>query len=386
MNRQSWLERGAIRFGPLISLLLLAGLLMPVPAQAEGGLGLSGSFYRQAFEIPQGSSVSAPSIYVVVFNNSDEEFGVRMTTEAPVGVNIILSEDDFTLQPGEQNKVFIEVEVTNDAAPGEYEIGVTAESYKEGVGGIQLVGSAGQSATLVVLGESASVTVRVVSPDGEPVAAVVRLFKVMAGENHEFAYGETGTLEATVSPGSFIAQAYLGGNRLAEESFDVAADEEKTVNLTVATVYFEGFGIVPNYATESGELAFAEVVYTINNLYQIFPQAEVMLRVSHGGTPEEVRLAAFTPLGVGRMSGLSYNYIPAEGWKQGSYSFRLELYCGGELYAATQQQELVAGGTSAATNGSSSAGGGSFNWMIVAGGAAGLALFIVAAVLLRRRG
>jgi len=350
MNCHSWLKRGVIGFAPLIPLLLLAGLFMAAPAQAAGGLALSGSFYRQAFEIPQGSSVSAPSIYVVVFNQSDAEFGVRMSSEAPVGVNITLSHDDFTLEADEQQKVLIGVEVTHDAAPGEYEISVTAESYKQGVSGIQLLGAAGQSATLTVLGESASVTVQAVSPEGEPVVAVVRLFKVIAGENYEFAYSETGSLEATVSPGSFIASAYVGGEKLAEEAFDVAADEEKTVTLTVGTIYFEGFGVVPNYHTGSGELAFAQIVYTVRNLYQPVANAEIMLLVTRDGASlEEISLATLSPLDIGRV-GLNYNYIPPAGWVIGSYGFRLQLNLDGEPYATTLEEQLnvsvggVAGG------------------------------------------
>ncbi len=381
MNWHSCLKRGVVRFVPLIPLLLLAGLFVAAPAQAQGGLAISGSFYRQAFEIPQDSSVSAPSVYVVVFNQGDEEFGIRMTWEAPVGVNINLSHDDFTLGPGTQQKVLIGVEVSQDAAPGEYEISVTAESYKEGVGGIQIMGAAGQSATLVVLGESASVTVQAASPEGEPVVAVVRLFKVIAGENYEFAYSETGTLEATVSPGSFIASAYVGGEKLAEEGFDVATDEEKTVTLTVGTIYFEGFGIVPNYHTETGELAFAQIVYTVRNLYQPVANAEITLLVTRDGASlDEISLATLSPLDIGRV-GLNYNYIPSGDWVIGSYGFKLQLHLDGEPYATTLEERLnvTVGGLAGGGDGGVSVA------LIVGIAAAALAVGGIGYLLLRRR-
>ena len=96
--------------------------------------------------------------------------------------------------------MLVGVEVTKDAAPGEYEVSVTAESYKECVSGIQLAGAAGQSAKLTVLGESALVTARAVSPEGQPVVATVRLYRVVARQSQEIAYSETGTLEAKVAP------------------------------------------------------------------------------------------------------------------------------------------------------------------------------------------
>jgi hypothetical protein len=329
------------RFAVLIPLVLLASLFIPALAEAQGGIAISGSFYRQPLEIPQGCSVSGPSIYVVVFNNGNEELGVRMTTDTPTGVNITLSEDDFTIPASGQHKVMIGVEVSEDAVPGEYEIGVTAQSYKEGVAGIQLMGAAGQSATLKVLGESALVKVTMVNPGGEPMVGVVRLFKVIEGQNYEFAYSATGMLEVRVSPGSFITSGYVGGEKLAEETFDIAADEEKTLILMVKTVYFEGFSIVPNYYTETGKLAFAQVVYTLNNLYQAYPDAEMVLKVTFDGTPlEETTVATLTPLEKGRVE-LKYNYIPSRGWVDGTYGFMLQLNLEGKSYVTTTEEQLT---------------------------------------------
>ena len=322
-------------------LLALASFLLPLPAQAQGGIALSGSFYRQEFEIPQGASLSAPGVYVIVFNNGDEEFKVRMTSQAPLGVNLSFSEDNFSLEAGGQKKVLIAVEVAQDAAPGEYEISIVAEPYREEeAGGIQIMGAAGQSASLVVLGESARVTAQMVSPEGGPVPGVVRLFKMVDDQSYEVAYSETGTLEVTVAPGSYIAAAYVAGEMLAEEHFEVTANEEKEVTLTVKTVYFEGFGVVPNYREGTEELAFAQVVYTVKNLYKPVENAQVILKVNFNDAPlDEVSLATLSPLEIGRV-GLNYNYIPAEGWKSGSYGFELELRLEGKPYATTQGETL----------------------------------------------
>lgn len=339
----------------LIPVFLLASLLAPAAAQAQGGIAISGSFYQQAFQIPQGSSAGGPSIYVVVFNNSSEGLSVRMTSQAPPGVNIILSHKDFTLPPGGQQKVLVAVEVTKDAVPGEYDLTVTAESYKEGAAGIKLAGAAGQRAKLVVLGESALVTVRAVSPEGQPVVAMVRLYRVVTEQSYEVAYSETGTLEAKVAPGSFIAASYVGGEKLAEESFTVAANEKKTVTLSGATVYFEGFGIVPNYQKEGGKLAFVQIVYTVRNLYQRVAKGEVILEVSRDEAPlEELSLAALSPLDIGRV-GLKYNYIPSAGWVDGSYRFKLQLKLDGKPYATTLVERLEVSGGGVAGGGMSPA-------------------------------
>jgi len=329
--------RGAISFALL---LIMTCLYCALPAQAEGGFALSGSFYAQEFELPQGASLDVPDVYVVVFNNSDGDFMVRMTTQAPLGVKLLLSEEDFSLDAGEHKRVEVGVEVSSDATPGEHQISITAEPYREGETGIQIMGAAGQSARLVVVGEAASARVQTVSPEGDPVPGVIRLFKVMAGKRYEVAYSESGVIEATIAPGSYVAAAYIAGEELAEESFEVAADERKTVSLPLETVYFESFGLVPNYSKATNELAFAQVVYTIKNLYRSVQKAEVVLHVSLNGTAlDEVTLITLSPLEKGRV-GLNYNYVSSEGWGSGTYSFKLELLLDGKSYAMTLEERL----------------------------------------------
>ncbi len=377
MKGFSYRKRGAIFLAPLLAVLCLISLLMVLPVQAEGGLAISGSFYRQDFEIPQGSSISSPDVYVVVFNNSETSLGIKMAVQTPLGVKINLSESEFTLPPGKQQQVNIGVEVTTDAAPGGYELTVTAESSQQGVTGIQISGAASQTAKLTVLGASGTVKVQAVSPEGESLVASIRLYRVMAGQNTGIATSETGTLETKVAPGSFIAQVYIGGEKQAEQSFTVAKDENKTITLSAATIYFEGFGIVPNNDKATGKLAFAQIVYTVKNLYQPVKQAEVILEVNRGGTKlEDVSLANLSPLEMGQ-AGLNYNYIPSAGWVRGVYSFKLRLQIEGKPYATTLEQTLNVSGSSTK--------GAGLNLLVIGGIVIGVLLIAGAGVLVWRR-
>jgi type 1 fimbria pilin len=370
------IKRGAGWLAPLL-LLLTSSLLMAPPARA-GGFAMSGSFYRQDFEIPVGTTLSTPDIYVVVFNNSDEDFNIKMTTEAPTGVELMLSEKDFPLKAGEQNKVEIGVNVSDAAVPGKYTLKVTAEAHKEGTG-IQLLGSAAQTAKLTVIGESASVEIATVTPDGGPVSALVRLYKQSGNQNLNVGYSETGSLKQKVSPGNYLAEAYVGGNKLADKSFSMAANETKKITLEVKTVYFEGFGIVPNYNTGTKELAFAEVDYSVNNLLEPFPEAKVVLKVTRGGAPlSDTNLATLAPLEKGRVS-LSYNYIPSGGWQKTTYIFKLNLIIDGKPYVSSKEEklELGAGGTSKPA--------GNINWFVIGAIAGGVVILIVIIIILMMR-
>jgi hypothetical protein len=104
--------------------------------------------------------------------------------------------------------------------------------------------------------------------------------------------------------------------------------------------YFAGFGIVPNYYAETGELAFAHMVYQVRNLYQPVADIELILKVSlDGETLEDILLLSMKELSLGDISG-SQDYIPPQGWGSGSYTFKAELYVNGEPYAVTLAEQL----------------------------------------------
>ena len=363
-----------------MALWLLTAVLVTVPVKAAGGLALSGSFYRQDFEMPPGSKLSSPDVNVVVFNNGDTNMSIKMSSETPLGVKLIFSENNFELNAAGQKKIEIGIEVGQEAVPGEYQLKVTAEAYKD-TEGIQLLGAAGQDAKLTIIGQAASVEITSVSPSGEPIPAVIRLFRQINSDTFDVGYSETGSLKARVAPGNYMSSAYVAERKVAEESFSISAGEEKKVLLEVKTVYFEGFSVVPNYDKSTGELAMAKVVYAVNNLYQAFPQAEVILKISHDGVPlDETVLVNLAPLEKGKME-LSYNYIPAEGWKQGIYRFKLELRIGGEPYTVSSEIELEGNSTSPTTA------GGAFNWSLIGGITGGIVLVVAVAIILlvRRR-
>jgi len=330
------------------SLLLAAALLISSlsltfassPALAQGGIGISGSFYQQKFQIPQGSSVGGQSIDVVVFNTGNASLRVKMTTQVPAGVNMTLSQNDFTIKAGGQQQVLVGLEVSKSAVPGEYEVGISAESFADTGAGIHLAGSAQQTAKLIVLGDSGMVSVQAKSPDGKPITATVRLYRIVGGQNFEVTSSENGSVNIKVAPGNFTAVSYIGGLKVAEEPFSIANGDSKSIILSGATVYFEDFGAVPNYQKDDGSLAFVKLVYTVRNLSQKVDKAEVILTVSYNGSPpQEELLATLSPLETGS-AGLNYNYTPAGGWRSGTYKLKLQLNLNGKPYAYTQEQQI----------------------------------------------
>lgn len=340
--QRSWLKSAGKAI--LIALLWVAIMFSPgMPLRAAGGFALSGSFSTYKFEMPQNSSIISTEVYVVVFNNTEKELNVRMIAQSPLGIKIAFTPENFVLQAMENKKVEISIEVTSDVAPGEYEISVTAEPYKKENKGIQILGAASQSARIVVLGEGAQITARVVNSDGELIPSVVRLTKVVNGQRYEIAYSENGILEAKVAPGSYIVGAYIKGEKVKEQSFEIEAGKRQTLDLVVTPLYFEEFEIVPVYRGKTEEIAFAHIVYAIKNLDKPIGKAEVVLCVSLNETEiERISLVTLNPLDLGR-SSFQYNYLPDEGWREGNYIFQLQLYDGEKLCAFSMKKQLKIG-------------------------------------------
>jgi hypothetical protein len=371
----------------VLGTVLPSGLAGPSTSVAASGIAITGSFYRQAFEIPQGGSAVGPSIYVVVSNQGTDEFNVRMLTAAVTsdnvpesGISINLSRVSFSLQAGAQQKIQVGVNVAESVPAGQYEVSIVAESYGDGGQGISISGSAAQTASLAVTGDSATISVSTVGPSGQPVLAQVRLFRMVGGSGYEVTYSDSGSLTAKVAPGTFSAEAYsptTGAQLCDPATFDVAAGEDKTIALIARTVYFEDdFVVVPNYDSETNKLLNARTLTTLTNVLQTLAGTEVRLVVTFNGDPlEEITVLGPLSLPVGQ-TGVPWNYIPEDGWKSGLYGFKYQLYVDGQLVAETVEQTLKVGGGGFA----------SWLWMIFAvlGALGGAGLGFLVFLLIKR--
>jgi len=294
------------------------------------------------------------------------------------GIDLGLPTDDFVLQAGEQRQLLVVIEVASYVAPDTYPVMISAEGWDAGTG-LTLLGSAAEQASVTVIGEGATVVLDTAAPGGEPVVGTIRLFRVVDGVSFECAYSTSGHLEAGVAPGHYLVWAEMNGTKQedTEQEFDLVANEQKSLTLTIEIIYFEAFAVNPAYHPQTNELGYVQITYTVNNVYQQVDSAEVRLVVTlNGAQLEEIPgILSVSPLNVGRI-GMPYEYTPAWGWEDGIYGFSLRLLINGEQYASTNEQTLdvdVPGGSSSLL----------FIILGIIGG--GLLLGIIVFVVARRR-
>ena len=372
--REYWKKASRITVAALFFVLVLS-LFLPALAQAQG-LGFSGNFYRQHFELSPGETSPAADVYVVVSNPSDSTIRVKMTTQAPPGVTLLLPQDDFTLSPGGQQKLYININVSPEAAPGEYTIAVTAQAYREGTG-IKVTGGGQQQATLTILGESGRVVITSVTQDGEPFPARIGAYQEVDGELTEVRPPQKGKLEARLVPGAYLAQAHYQDIKVGEQSFSLAADEEKDITLVCYTLCLADFSVSPTYS-DGGELASTRIAYTIANLHKPLKDVRTVLKVELDGKHlDDTELISFSTLDVGSREG-SYNYAPAQGWqKNHTYGFIIELYAGDKLRYQSPPQEVTPGQPHGLPGG--------VNWLVIGGIIAAVAIIAGVVLFIRRR-
>ncbi|MFC2002108.1 hypothetical protein ACFLUZ_06390 [Chloroflexota bacterium] len=298
---------------PIIVAITLLSFALPTPVAARG-LAISGTFYRQHFQLFPGETLRTPDIYLVVFNREDEDIRVKLTTQAPPGVEIMLDQSYFPIPPGEQRKIEVGVSIGTEAVPGEYLLAIGAEIQPAEGEGITIVGAAEQRAKLTILGEAGPVQIAV---DMIPIAQSCSIY---------------------------------------------------------------GFSVVPNYHDDTDKIAFVDIGYAIENTAQPLKSANVILSTSFNNELlEQIEIISLPMLDPGNTKG-SYKYIPPQGWQDGIYAFKLELFSQDKVCAESPEEELLEGKSPDTATGIIQR----INWSLI-GAAVGGWLFIVFIVLMRKK-
>lgn len=330
----------------LLILLLAAPFYAGLPeSHAQGGsIAASGIFSGWELEMPQGSRAGDLDRFLVVFNNTGDSMDFTTGYRGPEGIAIEFSDPLFTLEPASQKRVSVTVVTSEDAVPGSYELrAIVTASVSGAAEGVGVATGISQKARVTVIGDFAIVGISVLSPQNQPVVADVRLFRDTGQRRNEVAYSITDPLTARVSPGSYIAQVMVGGETLANEAFQVSADETKEIEFVVRTVSISDVTLTPHYRGESTELSFVAMTYSLNNMGSPAAAAEVILKVSKDNAPfDETSILSLDTLVVGTTRG-SHNYIPPAGWESGVYGLKAELFITSNPYTSSLEATISAG-------------------------------------------
>jgi len=227
-----------------------------------------------------------------------------------------------------------------------------------------------------------------ISPDevnaGEAVNIIMSVSNIGgAAGNYKLTLSIDGVVEATeeitLEPGATEAVPFRVAKETAgTHTVDINNITGSFVVKETPKLEISAFSVTPNYHTETNKLTFARLSYGVNNTLGPLADVQLTLKVSlDDKLVEEVSLLSLRQLELGETTG-SQDYTSSQGWNSGTYSFRVELYAGGKLYATTVEELEVTPASATPA----------FSWVTL-GEIIGATLILIAAtisaILLRRR-
>lgn len=327
----------------LMVIIILELIFLPLSAakaQQGGGIAVSGSFYRHHFKLVPGESFSSPDVDIVIFNNYAVEIQVALSAETPQGVTLDLAGQTLSIPPNSNVSLPVKMTVDGTVVPGEYNIGLSADVIPGNKEGIAIAGSAQLRTILTVFGEAGLVKVNLVTQEGAPFVADLKIFQVSENNLEPSAYVFGDILEDRLVPGDYVVTAYFEGTEVASQKFTVAAQDDKKIELKVNTAFVIGLTAVPQFNDSNNRITSARINYTVKAVFQPIKNVTVYLNVKKGGKDvEKVEMYTLPELALGSQDS-RYTYIPSDGWSSGEYSFTVEIVSNDSVQQAISEAYL----------------------------------------------
>ena len=360
----------------LPALSVFCGFSTAAPVTADGGLGITGTFYQHDFRLTPGDTYTNPDVYVAIINNSSEAINLKMETVTPPGVTMVLTPNDINLPAGGQQKIDVALSIDNNTTPGEYTITIRGTLQPQNGSGIVVTSAVEQNAQLTVLGEAGDLHLTIHSVDGPILVTEIHVYRK---ENNQFlpaAYSATGELTTRLAPGDYRIQVYFQGTEILTSDFSIAADEKKEISLIGQTILIDSFVVQPVYSPGTKKLAYINILYNIRNIDALLKNAKAVLKVSTDAGPlEDVDIFSVPSLDVGNTGG-SYKYIPAAGWADTNYHFNMIIESSDKVYGNSPEKQYISPVTPVSPI---------KKWMLIGGIVLGVIIITGAAILFFRR-
>ena len=301
----------------------------------NNSLGISGSFANYQYVMVPDETLSHPNVFVRFFNNYSVDIEIELFAETPEHVTINLEEEIYAIPALEQIMFSVEITTTSVVTPGEYRIFFGANIVEDVVDGISLVGTARLGANLSILGEAAELDITTITPKGNPIPAQLDLFRLGEGTGPALPVRQSldGTLNARLAVGNYVIEATYDDYLVAKETFTLVHLEEKVIVLMANLIQVTSFTVLPQFYESEDEtelLGSMQATYAITTLFESLENIRMYMVVSLDGTFLEKTLIARLFL-LSEGSFMFYqNFVPTNGWSEGTYTFSLASYQVGE--------------------------------------------------------
>ncbi len=301
----------------------------------NNSLGVAGSFANYQYVMVPDETLSHPGVFVRFFNNFPVDIEIELFAETPEHISINLQDGTYVIPATERLLFEIEITTTSLVTPGDYRIFFGANVVEAVVEGINVTGTARLGANLNVLGEAADLNISTLTPKGTPIPAQLDLYRLNSGTGPAIPVRQSmdGTIDARLAVGTYRVDASYDDYLVATETFTLVHLEEKVIVLIANIVQVTSFSVTPQFYEDENEVEIVgsiRATYAIATLFEPIESVRMYMVVSLDGTfLEKTLIANIISLNIG--SFVFYqNFVPSNGWQEGTYTFLLESYQIGE--------------------------------------------------------
>ena len=315
-------------------------LIMLFSIRVQGNLlaiSITGTFRDQTFKMVSGERFLPGTTTVVIGNTSEIAYDIKLKTS-------VFDENDLTVEgvtfdfdddlvvevlPGESYVIVVAFTLDENMLPGKYFMTIGADIVPDKTRGIVAVSGVTQEATLEVFGEAGSVAFNLFDALGDAFFGRITVYRDNGTSLNEVSNIDFNDryLERLVPGDYVIIVNHAFNNQQVEvlrERFTLKNNDNLLLEGTVKTVFIDAYTF-SSINTADGLLLNATINYRLRNVYEIYTNVVVKLAVSFNGTPlETLDIQNISSFDVGILD-LRYNYAPANGWQDGTYSFVISV-------------------------------------------------------------
>ena len=309
-----------------------------IEVDSSSGIAVTGSFAEYHFQLLPGEIVQSEEIFVLFYNNYLIDIDVELTSHVydmdnsevlnNIDISFLIEITTVSIAANTSIRIPIGIALTEDAAAGEYQLGLSANVIPSQYQGITITGSAELRTKLSIFGEAGDLELYTYDMFGDSILTELKLYRRDGDSTVLIRTFEDIMMRVRLVPGQYVVVGTFKDYEVIREEFIIADRTLTAIHSTAQTLFIEAFNVIPLVFRNTEILSHVQVQYTLINIHRLIENTRLVLNVSFNDilhSQEEESMIPYLPVNI--VEG-SFNYSSPLNWKVGTYEFILEVYVG----------------------------------------------------------
>jgi hypothetical protein len=303
---------------------------------SSSGIAVTGTFADYHYKLLPGELLESNEIFVLFFNNYSIDIEVELTTHVynkegflfliNPHITIILDQTIIFISALDSIRIPIGISLSNDAAAGEYQIGVSASVVPRQADGISVTGSAELRSRVSIFGEAGDIEFFTFDIIGDALNAQLKLYRRDGSSTVLVRSVHNGVIIDRLIPGDYYVVGTYKEYEVLREEFLVIDRELTRIYSIAQTLFIKDFTLTPRISTSTFLLSHVRINYTLMNIHHMLEGLNLVLDASFEDDAYFQEVETLIPYLPESVFEGSFNYIFPLGWDVGMYTFMLKAF------------------------------------------------------------